>query len=104
MVFLSLEQQRFQAILESARNRTASDGVDTMLVAAHLAQMRLFCIRQGIEFFAQQDTYGQRREFLRRVVDYNELGGRLEAIFDNFLIDGRGLLYFRPSKDLYRIH
>ncbi len=104
MVFLSLEQQRFQAILESARNRTASDGVDTMLVAAHLAQMRLFCIRQGIEFFAQQDTYGQRREFLRRVVDYNELGGRLEAIIDNFLIDGRGLLYFRPSKDLYRIH
>lgn len=76
-----------------------------MVVASHLAQMRLFMLRSGgIEFFARQDSFGQRREFLRRVVDYNELQGRLEAIIDSFLIDGRGLLYFRPSKDLYRIH
>jgi hypothetical protein len=101
---VSLDEQRFQAILEAARSRTAADGVDTMVVSAHLAQMRLFCLRQGIEFFARQDSYAQRREFLRRVVDYNELPGRLEAIVDSFLIDGRGLLYFRPSKDLYRIH
>lgn len=101
---MSLDEQRFQAILEAARTRTAAAGVDTLLVSAHLAQMRLFCLRQGIEFFARQDSFGQRREFLRRVVDYNELPGRLEAILDSFLIDGRGLLYFRPSKDLYRIH
>jgi hypothetical protein len=101
---VSLDEQRFQAILEAARSRTANDGVDTMVVAAHLAQMRLFMVRQGLEFFARQDSFSQRREFLRRVVDYNELPGRLEAIIDSFLIDGRGLLYFRPSKDLYRIH
>jgi hypothetical protein len=101
---MSLDSQRFQLILEAARNRTASESVDTMVVASHLAQMRLFCLRGGIEFFATQDTFAQRREFLRRVVDYNELPGRLEAIVDSLLIDGRGLLYFRPSKDLYRIH
>jgi hypothetical protein len=101
---MSVDAQRFQAILEAARSRTANDGVDTMVVAAHLAQMRLFTLRQGIEFFAKQDSFAQRREFLRRVVDYNELPGRLEAIVDSLLIDGRGLLYFRPSKDLYRIH
>lgn len=101
---MSLDEQRFQAILESARSRTSAAGVDTLVVSAHLAQMRLFCLRQGVEFFARQDTFSQRREFLRRVVDYNELPGRLEAILDSFLIDGRGLLYFRPSKDLYRIH
>ncbi|MCE2837105.1 MAG: hypothetical protein LW834_09090 [Cyanobium sp. 49614_E6] len=101
---MSLDEQKFQAILEAARSRTAAEGVDTMVVSAHLAQMRLFCLRQGVEFFARQDSFAQRREFLRRVVDYNELPGRLEAIVDSFLIDGRGLLYFRPSKDLYRIH
>jgi hypothetical protein len=101
---MSLDQQRFQQILEAARTRTASENVDTMVVASHLAQMRLFMVRQGVEFFAAQDTYAQRREFIRRVVDYNELPGRLEAIVDSLLLDGRGLLYFRPSKDLYRIH
>ncbi len=98
------DQQRFQQILEAARSRTPAVGVDTMVVAAHLAQMRLFMVRQGVEFFARQDTFAQRREFLRRIVDFNELPGRLEAIIDAFLIDGKGLLYFRPSKDLYRIH
>lgn len=99
-----VDQQRFQQILEAARSRTAAEGVDTMVVSAHLAQLRLFMTKQGVEFFARQDSFSQRREFLRRVVDYNELPGRLEAIIDAFLIDGRGLLYFRPSKELYRIH
>lgn len=94
----------FQQILEAARTREASSGVDTMIVASHLSQMRLFMLRQGIEFFAQQDTFSQRRDFVRRVVDYNELPCRLEAIVDSFLIDGKGLLYFRPSRDLYKIH
>lgn len=102
---MSLDQQRFKTILEAARNRVAIDGVDTMVVASHLAQMRLFMLRSGgIEFYARQDSFSQRREFIRRVVQYNELQGRLEAIIDSHLIDGRGLLYFRPSKDLYRIH
>jgi hypothetical protein len=101
---LSLDILRFQQILRDARSRAPSTGTDTMVVAAHLAQMRLFMIRQGVEFFARQDTYSMRRDFIRRVVDFNELPGRLESIIDSFLIDGRGLLYFRPSKDLYRIH
>jgi hypothetical protein len=102
---VSLDQQRFQAILEAARTRTVAEGVDTLVVSAHLAQLRLFMLRgNGVEFFTRQDSFGQRREFLRRVIDYNELNGRLDAVIDSFLIDGRGLLYARPSKDLYRIH
>lgn len=99
-----IDQQRFQQILDAARSRTAADGVDTMVVSAHLAQLRLFICKQGLEFFAEQDSFAQRREFLRRVVDYNELPGRLESIIDAFLIDGRGLIYFRPSKELYKLH
>jgi hypothetical protein len=101
---MSLDLLRFEQILRDARSRVPSSGTDTMVVAAHLAQMRLFMVRQGVEFFARQDTYGLRRDFIRRVVDFNELPGRLESIIDSYLIDGRGLLYFRPSKDLYRIH
>ena len=101
---MGFDQARFEQILGAARNRTVGDNVDTMLVAAHLSQMRLFMIRQGLEFYARQDSFNQRREFIRRVVDFNELPGRLEAIVDSFLIDGKGLLYFRPSRDLYRLH
>lgn len=101
---MSVDTLQFQTILNAARNREAAEGVSTMVVAAHLAQMRLFMIRQGVEFFARQDTFSQRREFIRRVVEYNHLPSRLEAICDSFLIDGRGLFYFRPSRDLYRIH
>jgi hypothetical protein len=101
---MALDELRFQQLLADARDRKSSGGVDSMVVPSHLAQMRLFMVRQGVEFFAKQDTYGARREFLRRTVDYNELPGRLEAMIDAFLIDGKGLLYMCPSRDLYRIH
>lgn len=94
-----------QQILEAARNRVSGAGAaDTLVVASHLAQMRLFMLRQGVEFYAEQDTTGQRRKFIKQVVEWNQLEGRLDAIIDNSLIDGRGLLYFKPSKDLYRIN
>ncbi|MGB7564949.1 MAG: hypothetical protein WBM08_09375 [Prochlorococcaceae cyanobacterium] len=101
---MSLDRLRFEQLLRDVRSRQSSGGTDTMVVAAHLAQMRLFMTRQGVEFFSRQDSFGMRREFIRRVVDFNELPGRMEAIIDSFLIDGKGLFYFRPSKDLYRIH
>ena len=44
--------------------------IDTGIVAAHLAQMKLFGIRQGVEFFAAQDNFGnQRKDFIDRVCD-----------------------------------
>lgn len=101
---MSLDAQRFQMLISDARDRRSSGIADSMIVPAHLAQMRLFMVRQGVEWFCKQDQYGQRREFLRRLVDYNELSGRLEAMIDAYLLDGRGLLYARPSKDLYRLH
>ena len=98
------DQARFEQILESARARTSIQGLDTLVVHAHLAQMRLFMQKGGVEWVPRQDSFGQRTDFIRRVVEYNQLPGRLDGIIDSHLIDGRGLLYFRPSKDLYRIH
>ena len=101
---MSLDNQRFLQLVADARDRRSSGNADSMVIPAHLSQMRLFMVRQGVEYFCKQDSYGTRREFLRRVVDYNELPGRYDAMIDAFLLDGRGLLYARPSKDLYRLH
>jgi len=95
--------ERFRQILEAARKRDGSSGTDTMVVNSHLAQMKLFMLRQGIEFFPAQDTFGFRRLFLSQLVEENEIDSRLEGIVDDFLIDGKGLFYFRPVEDTYRI-
>ncbi len=38
-------------ILKSVVNRDGSGVADTMLVNAHLSQLRMFGIRQGVEFY-----------------------------------------------------
>ena len=95
--------ERFRQILEAARKRDGMSGTDTMLVNSHLAQMKLFMLRQGLEFFPAQDTYGFRKMFLTQLVEENEIDTRLEGIIDDFLIDGKGLFYFRPVDDTYRL-
>lgn len=92
----------FQQILESARSRKAGSG-DTTVVTGHLAQMRLFMMRQGVEFYPRQDSYGFRMSFLERTIEENEIDARLEGICDDFVLDGKGLWFFRPIKDTYRI-
>lgn len=74
-----------------------------MIVNSHLSQMKLFMLRQGIEFFPKQDTFGFRKSFLNGLIEENEIDTRLEGIVDDFLIDGKGLFYFRPVRDSYRI-
>ena len=95
--------ERFKQILEAARKREGLSGTDTMIVNSHLAQMKLFMLRQGLEFFPTQDTFGFRKMFLAQLVEENEIDTRLEGIVDDFLIDGKGLFYFRPVDDTYRI-
>ena len=93
----------FQQILTAAKERRGDLTVDTMIVSSHLAQMRMFILRRGIEFFAEQDSYGYRKEFLRKVCEHNMLDMKLDSIVDYFLCDGQGLFYFRPSGDNYQL-
>lgn len=90
-------------MLEAIKARRSLGGYDSLLPLAHISQMRLFMLRQGIEWFAKQDSFNQRRKFLAKVVRFNHLATRLPAIVDCFLIDGKGLLFFRPVKDTYRV-
>ena len=92
-----------QQILVAAKERRGDLSVDTMIVSSHLAQMRTFMLRRGIEFYCDQDSFGKRRDFLAKVCEENMLEMKYESIVDYFLCDGQGLFYFRPSGETYQI-
>ena len=96
-------QAEFQQILTAAKERRGDLSVDSMIVSSHLAQMRMFMLRRGIEFFAEQDSFGKRREFVAQVCEKNMLDMKLDSIIDYFLCDGQGLFYFRPSGEDYQL-
>ena len=65
---------RLKEIIDGYLDRDGGIGVDTSIVAGHLAQMKLFGIRQGVEFFPGQDNFGsQRKDYLDRVIKFNQL-------------------------------
>ena len=94
---------QFNQILLAAKERRGDLSVDSMIVSSHLAQMRTFMLRRGIEFFADQDSFGKRKEFIQRVCEDNMLEMKFESIVDYFLCDGQGLFYFRPTGETYQI-
>ena len=94
-----------QDIVKSVIDRDGTGPADTMLVNAHLSQMKMFGIRQGVEFFPQQDNLGtQRFDFIQQVIKFNKLDARLDSIWDRFLAYGKGLFYIRPTNKTYRIY
>ena len=99
----SKSNNKFDQILVAAKERRGDLDVDTMIVSSHLAQMRMFMLRRGVEFFAEQDSYGMRQNFLAQVCEDNMLEMKLDSIVDYFLCDGQGLFYFRPAGETYQI-
>jgi hypothetical protein len=96
---------RLQEIINSYLEKDSDIVVDTGVVASHIAQMKLFGIRQGVEFFPSQDNFGaQRKDFLDRVLKYNKMDTRLDSIWEYFLCDGKGLFYIRPTEQSYRLY
>ena len=96
-------QTEFHQILTAAKERRGDLSVDGMIVSSHLAQMRMFMLRRGVEFYAEQDSFGKRRQFISDVCDHNMLEMKLDSIIDYFLCDGQGLFYFRPTGDDYQL-
>jgi len=92
-------------MIKSVINRDGRGSADTMLLSSHLSQMKMFGIRQGVEFYPQQDNLGtQRFDFIQQVIKFNQLDARLDAIWDRFLAYGKGLFYIRPTEKSYRIY
>ena len=82
----SAVKSQFGQILTAAKERRGDLAVDTMIVSSHLSQMRTFMLRRGIEFFAEQDSFGKRKEFIARVCEQNMLDMKLDSIVDYFLM------------------
>ena len=99
----SAVKSQFTQILTAAKERRGDLSVDTMIVSSHLAQMKTFMLRRGIEFYAEQDSFGSRKDFVQRVCEENMLEMKLDSIVDYFLCDGQGLFYFRPTGDNYQM-
>ncbi len=96
---------RLKEIIDSYLDKDGGALIDTGIVASHLAQMKLFGIRQGVEFFPAQDNFGnQRKDYIDRVIKYNQLESRLDSVWDYFLCDGQGLFYIRPTNNNYRLY
>ena len=73
-------------LIKAVVNRDGSGSADTMLINAHLSQMKMFGIRQGVEFYPDQDNFGtQRFDFIQQVIKFNKLDARLDSIWDRFL-------------------
>ena len=102
---MSDSKQALESILKAVVDRDGTGTADTMLVNAHLSQMKMFGIRQGVEFYPHQDNFGtQRFDFIQQVLKFNQLDARLDSIWDRFLAYGKGLFYIRPTKKTYRLY
>ena len=75
-------------MIKSVITRDGKGTADTMLISSHLSQMKMFGIRQGVEYYPMQDNLGtQRFDFIQQVIKFNQLDARLDAC----------LLYTSPS-------
>jgi len=98
-------QSILEGMLKAVVNRESTGTADTMLINAHLSQMKMFGVRQGVEFYPKQDNFGtQRFDFVEQVIKFNKLDARLDSIWDRFLAYGKGLFYIRPTKKTYRLY
>ena len=92
-------------MIKSVITKDGKGTADTMLISSHLSQMKMFGIRQGVEYYPMQDNLGtQRFDFVQQVIKFNQLDARLDAIWDRFLVYGKGLFYIRPTKKSYRLY
>ena len=102
---MSEARSRLKEIVDAYIERNGDAQVDSGIVSSHIAQMKLFGIRKGVEFYPVQDNFGnQRKDFLDKVAKYNRLDTRLDSIWDYFLCDGKGIFYIRPTENNYRLY
>ena len=102
---MSEVRSRLKEIIDAYIERNGDAQVDSGIVSSHIAQMKLFGIRKGVEFYPVQDNFGnQRKDFLDKVAKYNRLDTRLDSIWDYFLCDGKGIFYIRPTENNYRLY
>jgi hypothetical protein len=96
--------RHFDRIINAALDRDGQSSSESLVVANHLAQMRSFGIRQGVEFFPIQDLNTIRKDFIEKLWKDNKIDLFLDRYWDLLLCKGRLLFYLRPGQNgRYRI-
>lgn len=96
---MSIDSQ-LQAVINPEMAGAMSDADNNLIVLNHLAQMKMFGIRQGVELYPEQDDdRGTRKSFIEQVWEYNELDVYQDRIWDLALCTGQILCYYRPNTD-----
>jgi hypothetical protein len=93
-----------QEMVMAHLNREVRDDIFTNIVAAHLSQMCLFGIRQGVEFYPAYDPEKEREKKIKRLVNESRLPLYMRSIWDRCNGTGSILFYLRPTKDFYELH
>lgn len=88
---------RIEDIVESVLERNGKGEPETLIVANHLAQLKTFGIRQGVEFIPGQDRNGLRRNLIRNITQSNKIPLVMERLWDLLLGKGKLLFYLHPT-------
>jgi hypothetical protein len=91
-----------ETIIQAVVDRDGNGGGESLIVANHLAQLKLFGAR-GIEVFPVQDPGGDRKKFITSIWKYNRMDLYLDYIWDLYLSCGEILFYLRPTGDSYEV-
>ncbi|WP_017302600.1 phage portal protein [Nodosilinea nodulosa] len=91
-------------IVEAALTKDGGNTSETMIVSNHLAQMVLFGIRKGVEFYPQIDVDDERQNFINGLIKRNRIDLYLQSIWELFVGTGAILFYLRPQGNTYDIH
>jgi hypothetical protein len=87
-------------LVEEALDPKIKSKGSTLVVQNHLAQMKMFVVRGGIELYPVQDTPNQiRKKFIDDFFKFNKIPGKLDRLCDIFNAKGEVLMFFRPTKN-----
>lgn len=97
-------KRKLNQIIESILSRDGSGSFHSLIIPNHLAQMKLFGIRQGVEFVPVQDRNNLRKKKLDDITKFNKLDIWLERLWDLLLCKGKILFYLQPMGKTYKIY
>lgn len=92
-----------QEMVTAYLNKEVREDIFTDIVPAHLSQMCLFGIRQGVEFYPAYDPDKEKAKLIRRLINESKLPIYMRSIWESCLGTGAVLFYLRPTKDFYEL-
>ena len=97
-------QQWLEKTLDAILDRDGGDTGESTVIANHMAQMKSFGTRQGVELHPSQDSNRTRYKFIEKLYDENQIDLHIPHYWDLFLSKGRVCWYLRPTESSYQIY